>query len=211
MDYDNVSGFDVRTVSDFERDGESTRIVSGSRNFATDADNLWDAVTNKARIPNWFLPISGELNLGGRYQLEGHAGGEILRCEQSKRFEVTWECSGNTSWVEVSLDSNGDSTILTLKHFIPKDEASENHWTQFGPGATGVGWELCICGLGLHIESGKTIDQADGQAWMASDPGKDFIRASAKSWGESHTAGGESIEIASAMAEQTAKAYTGEL
>ena len=26
-------------------------------------------------FPRWFLPISGELRLGGRYQLTGNAGG----------------------------------------------------------------------------------------------------------------------------------------
>ena len=30
------------------------------------------------RIPRWFLPVSGDLRLGGRYQLEGNAGGEVL-------------------------------------------------------------------------------------------------------------------------------------
>ena len=42
---------------------------------------MWDACTDPERIGRWFLPVSGDLRLGGRYQLEGNAGGEILRCE----------------------------------------------------------------------------------------------------------------------------------
>lgn len=38
---------------------------------------MWDACTDPERIPRWFLPISGDLRLNGRYQLEGNAGGAI--------------------------------------------------------------------------------------------------------------------------------------
>jgi uncharacterized protein YndB with AHSA1/START domain len=43
--------------------------------YAAPVEDVWDACTNPARIPRWFLPVSGELRLGGRYQLEGNAGG----------------------------------------------------------------------------------------------------------------------------------------
>ena len=46
---------------------------------------MWDAVTSAERIPRWFLPISGDLRLGGRYQLEGNAGGEVLECAPPAR------------------------------------------------------------------------------------------------------------------------------
>ena len=37
-----------------------------------------DALTDPERIGRWFLPISGDFRLGGRYQFEGNAGGKIL-------------------------------------------------------------------------------------------------------------------------------------
>jgi hypothetical protein len=51
------------------RRGGARRHVSQS--YDTDQDDLWDAVTNIERIPRWFLPISGDLKVGGSYQLEG--------------------------------------------------------------------------------------------------------------------------------------------
>jgi uncharacterized protein YndB with AHSA1/START domain len=42
-------------------------------------------------IPRWFLPIAGDLRLGGRFQLEGNAGGEITECRPPRRLAVTWE------------------------------------------------------------------------------------------------------------------------
>ena len=44
------------------------------RTYETTIVDLWDAITSAERIPRRFLPISGDLRLGGRYQLEGHAG-----------------------------------------------------------------------------------------------------------------------------------------
>ena len=42
------------------------------------------------------------------------------------------------------------------EHTMLKDEASEAHWKQFGPGATGVGWDLGFVGMGLHLESRRS-------------------------------------------------------
>ena len=74
MDYSNALGIEGRAVKDAEYQGQPVRIVSGSRTYSAEIEELWDAVTNSERIPRWFAPITGELKLGGRYQLEGNAG-----------------------------------------------------------------------------------------------------------------------------------------
>ena len=210
MDYGNALGVEYRVVNEVEHDGQPARVVSGARTYATNPEDMWDALTNAERIPRWLLPITGDLKLGGRYQLEGNAGGEITRCDSPEALDITWEYAENVSWVTVRLEPDGDGTRLTLEHIMLKDEASEAHWKQFGPGATGVGWDLGFFGMGLHLVSGEAVDQAESHAWMASEPGKTFIRACGKAWGEAHIESGEAADVAMAMAEQTAKAYTGE-
>ncbi|MCY4616493.1 MAG: SRPBCC domain-containing protein, partial [Chloroflexi bacterium] len=96
-----------RSVSELEVEGQPARAVTIARTFATTVDDLWDAVTNGERIPRWFLPISGELALGGRYQFEGNAGGTITECERSSLLALTWEFGGDVSWVEVRLSEDG--------------------------------------------------------------------------------------------------------
>ncbi|MDV6274989.1 hypothetical protein R3Q06_15925 [Rhodococcus erythropolis] len=49
-----------------------------SRTLAAPIDTVWAAVTEFDRIPLWFMPVSGEAGIGGHYQLDGNAGGEIL-------------------------------------------------------------------------------------------------------------------------------------
>jgi hypothetical protein len=56
----------TRTVTVLEREGKPARNVTLERLYDTTADDLWDAVTNPERLPRWFLPVSGELKLGGR-------------------------------------------------------------------------------------------------------------------------------------------------
>ena len=210
MDYTNAFGAEFREVQGRTHEGKDVRVVVGTRVFTTDRDDLWNALTDAERIPRWFLPITGQLECGGRYQLEGNAQGSILRCDRPEALEVTWEFGGHVSWVHLRLAQAGGGTRLTLEHLVPKDEASDEHWKQYGPGAAGVGWDLSFLGLALHLDSGgQAIDRKKNDAWMASDDGKAFMRTSAKLWGEAHVKGGEDPEVAEAMARKTADFYTG--
>ncbi len=210
MDYTNAFGAEFREVQDRTHDGRQVRVVVGTRVYATDRDDLWNALTDAERIPRWFLPVSGELKPGGRYQLEGNAGGTILRCTAPEVLDVTWEFGGQVSWVQLRLAQEDQGTRLTLEHLVPKDDKSEEHWKQYGPGATGVGWDLGFLGLALHLDSGgKAIDQDKNNAWMVSDAGKAFMRTSAEAWREAHVKAGENPEVAKAMAQRTAAFYTG--
>ena len=209
MDYSNPLGIEYRVVKDAEHQGQPVRIVSGARTYDAEIGELWDAITNAERIPRWFSPITGELKLGGRYQLEGNAGGEITRCDEPTALDITWEFYGNVSWVTVRLESVGDGTRLTLAHLMGKDEASEEHWKKYGPGAMGVGWELGFLGLGLYMDIGEAVDADENDAWMASPQGRSFIQDCARAWGEAHVRAGEDPAIAEAMAEETAAFYCG--
>ncbi|HET6969846.1 MAG TPA: hypothetical protein VFH92_01865, partial [Phenylobacterium sp.] len=59
-------GAEFRKVEDREHEGQPVRVVQAGRRYDTDVDDLWDALTSAERIPRWFLPVTGELKLGGR-------------------------------------------------------------------------------------------------------------------------------------------------
>src|ERR1700736_6700050 len=84
--------------------GEARTVIITLTYDAT-IDDVWDACTNPERIPRWFLPVSGELRLGGRYQLEGNAGGTIERCDPPRSFGATWEFGGGVTWIELQLSA----------------------------------------------------------------------------------------------------------
>lgn len=200
-------GAQFRKVEDRVHEGQPVRVVQAVRRYETDPPDLWDALTSAERIPRWFLPITGELKIGGRYQLQGNAGGVITRCEPPSALDVTWEFGGGISWVQVRLAPDGEGTQLTLEHLAPPND----HWDQFGAGAVGVGWELSLMGLGLHIAAGGVaVDPAEAAAWSASEEGKAFIRQSAAAWGEAQAAEEADPVAARAAAARTAAFYTGE-
>lgn len=210
MDYSNALGIEYRVVKEAEYLGQPVRVVSGARTFEAEIEEVWDALTSAERIARWFAPISGALKLGGRYQLQGNAGGEITRCDAPTAFDITWECGGNVSWVTVRLESVKAGARLTLEHLIGKDEASEEHWRKYGPGATGVGWELGFLVLGLHLESGQPVLESETNAWCTTPEGKSFIKQCAGEWGQVHVQAGEDRAVAESMASETGAFYCGE-
>ena len=163
-------------------------------------------MTSGERIPRWFLPISGDLQPGGRYQLEGNAGGTITACEPPSHFALTWEFGGDVSWVEVRVADAGDGAArLTLAH----TQRLSDHWDRYGPGATGVGWEMGLLGLALHIAQ-PDAPKPDEAAFAASADGKALITGSSEGWEQAAVAAGTDPEAAHAAATRTTAAYTGE-
>jgi uncharacterized protein YndB with AHSA1/START domain len=177
--------------------------VSLSRTYDAPVEDVWDAVTNAERIPRWFLPVSGELRAGGRYQLQGNAGGTIESCDPPRAFAATWEFAGGFSRIRVTLTPQGEKTQLTLEHEVSDDD----HWRRFGPGAVGVGWDMVETALRRHLASGAPVDPAEAMAWFGSAEGREFLTASAHAWGEAHAAGGADADTARVAAEQTVAAY----
>ena len=204
-DKDHLFAVD-RSVSSLDRDGQPARAVTLSRSYETTLDNLWDAVTNGERIPRWFLPVTGDLKPGGRYQLEGNAGGTITACELLSHVALTWEFGGDVSWVDVRFsDDSPGLARLTLTHTALLSE----HWDQYGPGAVGVGWELGLMGLALYVAH-PSAPKPDEATFATSPDGKAFITGSSDAWGQAAVAAGTDTEAARAAAMRTTAFYTGE-
>jgi uncharacterized protein YndB with AHSA1/START domain len=196
-----------REVGSREHEGRLARVVAATRSYDTTVEDLWDAITNAERIQRWFLPVSGDLRLGGRYQLQGNAGGEVTRCEPPRLLAVTWEFGGSVSWLTVALGGDpAGGTRLELEHVSHVDD---DFWDRFGPGAVGVGWDLALMGLGRHLATGATVDRKAAAAWSASDEGKDFVRRSSAEWCRASIAAGTEETAATAAAERTTTFYGG--
>lgn len=200
----------TRRVVSGERDGQPTRVVVAGRSFATHIDDAWDALTSAERIPRWFSPVTGELRLGGRYQIQGNAGGTITQCEPPRRLALTWEFGGGTSWVRVMLsEEEGGTTWLELEHEAMIDPQTEGFWTRFGPGAVGVGWDLSLLGLAEHVESGWDKPPETDTEWTKTDNYKGFADASSDAWRDASIAFGTDPDAAKEAGDRTAHFYKG--
>jgi uncharacterized protein YndB with AHSA1/START domain len=143
------------------------------REYDAPADDVWSAVTDPQRIRRWFMPVSGDLREGGDFQLEGNAGGRILRCEPPRLLRTTF--GGETSIVELRLTPDGNATTLELEHTVPIEMASS------GAGAlyVGPGWDGAVMALGLYLDG---VVSDDPVAAASSPEAQAFSRESIRAW-----------------------------
>lgn len=207
IDVDHQISAVSRTVGDRVLDAGAARVVTISQTYAYELDELWDAVTDAERIPRWFAPVSGDLSLGGRYQIEGNAGGTVERCDPPKGFALTWEFGGEVSWVTVTLTPVADGTRFELEHVAHVDD---ERWAEYGPGAVGVGWDLAVLGLAQHL-SDPTADvpQEARTSWTESGEAARFMTRASEAWRDANVAGGADPDAAAAAGARTTAFYTG--
>ncbi len=187
-------------------DGREARTTVLRQTYDATIDDVWEACTTAERIGRWLTPVSGDLRLGGRYQLQGNAEGVVERCEPPRLLAVTWEYGGEVTWVEVRLSpTDHGQTLFELEHTAHVDE---QRWAEFGPGAVGVGWDMALLGLSLHLSGNEMSGPEAAMAWMVSEEGRQFMTTSGEQWHDAHLATGEDPEKVRACADRTIAAYT---
>lgn len=182
------------------------KVMTLRRHYDADVEDVWEACTDAERLSRWFMPVTGDLRLGGKYQLEGNAGGEILSCEPPSLLKVSWLFGENPGFseVEVRLSSEDKGTLFELRHTadVPPDM-----WSGFGPGAVGVGWDLALLGLSLHLSGAPKVDES---TFHLTDEGRRSITASSQGWGRAYEAAGVSPDQAAAAVASTTAFYAPE-
>jgi uncharacterized protein YndB with AHSA1/START domain len=180
-----------RSVAARSGDVEQIGVILTRRYAAAPAD-VWAALTEPDRLVRWFLPVKGDLRVGGSFQFEGNAGGEILACEPPERLRVT--CGGDTSIVKLRLTAEGDGTRFELDHAVPVEMAGS------GAGAlwVGPGWDGAVIALGVYLEGAEDeLDEMRRHSEAGSPENQEFGRRSTHLWAtaveESGTATAEQV------------------
>ena len=195
-----------RAVATGTRDGQETKSVVLTQTYAVPLADLWDACTRAERISRWLMPVTGDLREGGHYQLQGNAGGTIEECVPQDRIRLTWEFGGmGVSWVVATFSTEGEGSRLLVEHIAHVDE----RWPDFGPGAVGIGWDMMLLGLSMHLITGEHLDDAEALEWQMSAEGLEFMKRSVAAWTEAQIASGEDRASAEAAAQRCLAAYTG--
>ena len=170
-------------------------------------EDVWDACTSAERIPRWFLPVSGDLRLGGRYQLEGNAGGDDRALRPAAALLRHLGVRRRGSWIEVRLPRRGGRPDAARAR-AHRRASSDERWAEFGPAAVGIGWDMALLGLALHLSGGQVAGPEEGALWAASDEGRDFMTLSGERWCDAQIEAGEDPAAARAAADRTITAYT---
>ena len=80
----------------------------------------------------------------------------------------------------------------------------DDRWAEFGPGAVGVGWDMGLLGLALHLRGGSV---GDPMAWQMSAEGRAFATRSSEAWGEANQAAGADPAMAAQGVANTTAFY----
>ncbi|RMI46434.1 SRPBCC family protein [Streptomyces triticirhizae] len=181
-----------------------------SRRYEATLEDVWNACTTPERLARWLAPVTGDLREGGSYQLEGNAGGKILACERPHLLRVTWVYGENVTEADVSevtLKLSAEdygATRLTLEHASVGDP---EFWERYGPGATGIGWDLSLLGLALHL-AGEPLP--DKEKFHTAPEGRGFVTDVSQRWRAAHVASGAPAEAAERAAAATAAFFAPE-
>ena len=123
------------------------------RRYNASVDDVWDAITTPDRINRFFLPVSGDFQVGGSYAFEGQASGEILACDAPHLLRLQWTPPGDRGYsdqVEIRLTADGpDATWLELEHASVADVFRNDPDT--GCYGVGTGWEGPLHYLGEYL------------------------------------------------------------
>lgn len=173
------------------------------RTYPADPADVWDALTDPKRIARWFLPVSGDLRVGGTFAAEGNADGTILECVPPSRLVLTWGAPDSVVTVELApTPGAAESTDLVLEHAVP---------AAFVPDAGGAlyvgpGWDGAVLGLGRYL-GGREVD--DPAAFQNSPEVLEYNAGSISAWETALRASGLATEDQIAAAVQAATAqYT---
>jgi len=172
-------------------EGSETVSVTIARTYDADAEDVWDALTNPERLPRWFYPVSGDLEVGGSFQFEGNAGGEIRLCDRPTWLQVTF--GAPDSVLDVRLAETGGRTTVELTHTVPLAMAGSGAGALF----VGPGWDGALLGLGIHLRGLAVADPLEA----ANSPEViEFNRGSITRWTEAVESSGTATteEIAGA-------------
>jgi hypothetical protein len=135
-----------------------------------------------------------------------------VECERPHRLLVTWAYGdpsdpASVSDLEVRLTAEAvDRTTFELLHtaVVPAEM-----WDQFGPGAVGVGWDMGMLGLELHLSGGREpATPAEKEAWQLSDEGVRYATLSSQAWGEASREAGADEQTVARNVEATTAFYT---
>ena len=183
-------------------DGTEVVAVSLRRRYPAEPADVWDAVVDPERLRRWFLPVSGDLRLGGTFQLEGNVGGEIRRCEPPSHLTVTWGMPA--SLVHLRLSADGDRTLLELEHTVPLEFAGSTAGALY----VGPGWDVTVLALANHLR-GEDVD--DPAAWENTLEVQRYSERTIAAWADVAAAGGASADDVAAAEGMARTQFTPDL
>ena len=137
-----------RTLDGALRRTPAGHAVRFTREYATDAADLWEALTTPDRLARWLAPASGELRLGGEVLVhfdDDVAWFVVRECEPPSALAVEWvHDDDHSTTVTVAIEVlDGERCRLVLDH----DGLTAAQAPEYA-----AGWHAHLDGMGAMLE-----------------------------------------------------------
>lgn len=132
-------------------DAGEARVAVFTRTYDATVDDVWDACTNPERLRRWYVPVTGDLRPGGRFEQAMMGSGQIVRCEAPAFLKLS--LGGGRDEIELRLAAGADaaSTVLELQHATTFDEHEIGGRMYDAIFCMGGGYYPRLAALGLHL------------------------------------------------------------
>ena len=97
------------------------RVAVFQRRYEADIADVWSACTDPERLRRWYVPVTGDLRVGGEFEQAMMGGGTVVACEPPSFLHLSLGSRGADE-IELRLTANEDgATLLELQHATTLD------------------------------------------------------------------------------------------
>lgn len=91
------------------------RVAVMKRTYDATVEDVWSACTDPERLARWYVPVTGDLRVGGTFEQQNMGSGEIVACEAPSHLRLS--LGGGADEIELWLREVGDGmTELEIQH-----------------------------------------------------------------------------------------------
>jgi uncharacterized protein YndB with AHSA1/START domain len=140
------------------------RVAVFTRTYETTIEDLWDACTNPERLRRWYVPVTGDLRVGGTFAQVHMGSGTVLACDAPNLLKVS--LGGGADEIELRLTPGADAgtTTLELQHATTLDSHEIGGEVYDAIFCMGGGYYPRLLALDLHLR-GTLPDDYDSTAF----------------------------------------------
>jgi uncharacterized protein YndB with AHSA1/START domain len=140
------------------------RVAVFTRTYPTTVEDLWDACTDPKRLRRWYVPVTGDLRVGGSFQQVNMGSGTILVCDAPNLLKLSLGGGADEIELRLSPGTEDDTAVLELHHATTLDSheiAGQMYDAIF---CMGGGYYPRLLALDLHLR-GALPDDYDSAAF----------------------------------------------
>jgi uncharacterized protein YndB with AHSA1/START domain len=142
----------------------AARVAAFTRVYETTVEDLWDACTNPDRLRRWYVPVTGELRLGGRFQQVNMGSGTVVECDAPRFLKLSLGGGADEIELRLSPGPRAGWATLRLEHATTLDAHEIGGQTYDAIFCMGGGYYPRLQALDRHLR-GTLPDDYDATAY----------------------------------------------